>query len=425
MDTDIKKIYAREILDSRGNPTIEVEVFCKNAIGRASVPSGASTGSYEALELRDKGKGYSGKRVQQAVKIVNEIISKKLIGYDVTAQREIDLTLIDLDGTENKSKLGANSILGVSLACLKCAANLLGMPVFRYLGGVNAHLLPIPMMNLINGGKHAGNKLDFQEFMIMPVGAKTLSDAVFMGAEIYHELKKLLLKKCGASAVNVGDEGGFAPPIENVKLPLEFLASAIENLGLILGKEVVMALDCAANDFYDSKAEKYCVNGKKYDNTELIDFYTELTKEFPIKSIEDPLNENDFAGFAELTKKIGQKVQIVGDDLFVTNIHRLKKGVLQGAGNALLFKINQIGTITEALDTAQLAISNGYNVIVSHRSGETEDTTIADISVGLNAGLIKCGAPCRTDRNSKYNQLLRIADYLGISARFARFKYCS
>lgn len=409
---EITGIVAREILDSRGNPTVEVDVYTPVAMGRAAVPSGASTGIHEALELRDGGKRYHGKGVKRAVENVNKIIAPELIGMDVTLQRDIDMLMLELDGTENKSNLGANAILGVSLAVAKAAANSLGMPLYRYLGGANAYILPVPMSNVINGGAHAGNDLDFQEFMIMPVGAKSFREAIQMVSETYHSLKKILMEKYGKLAVNVGDEGGFAPPMKEVTEPLDALVKAIEESGYKVGDEIAFALDVASSELYDEEKNVYVVGGKEYTREELIDLYKELTSTYPILSIEDPVQEEDFEGFAMVTKELGKKVQLVGDDIFVTNVKRLKKGIEMGAGNALLLKVNQIGTLSEAIDAAYLAFRAGYGVVVSHRSGETEDATIADLAVALNAGQIKTGAPARSDRNAKYNQLLRIEEEL-------------
>jgi len=409
---EITGIVAREILDSRGNPTVEVDVYTPVAMGRAAVPSGASTGIHEALELRDGGKRYHGKGVKRAVENVNKIIAPELIGMDVTLQRDIDMLMLELDGTENKSNLGANAILGVSLAVAKAAANTLGIPLYRYLGGVNAYVLPVPMSNVINGGAHAGNDLDFQEFMIMPVGAKSFREAIQMVSETYHTLKKILIEKYGKLAVNVGDEGGFAPPMKEVTEPLDALVKAIEESGYKVGDEIAFALDVASSELYEEEKGVYVVGGKEYTREELIDLYKELISTYPIVSIEDPVQEEDFEGFAMVTTELGKKVQLVGDDIFVTNVKRLKKGIEMGAGNALLLKVNQIGTLSEAIDAAYLAFRAGYGVVVSHRSGETEDSTIADIAVALNAGQIKTGAPARSDRNAKYNQLLRIEEEL-------------
>ncbi|MCD6143489.1 phosphopyruvate hydratase [Thermococcus sp.] len=409
---EITGIVAREILDSRGNPTIEVDVYTPVAMGRAAVPSGASTGIHEALELRDGGKRYHGKGVKRAVENVNKIIAPELLGMDVTLQRDIDMFMLELDGSENKSNLGANAILGVSLAVAKAAANALGIPLYRYLGGANAYVLPVPMSNVINGGAHAGNDLDFQEFMIMPVGAKSFREAIQMVSETYHTLKKILMDKYGKLAVNVGDEGGFAPPMKEVTEPLDALVKAIEETGYKAGDEIAFALDVASSEFYEKEKNVYVVGGKEYTREGLIDLYKDLVSTYPIASIEDPVQEEDFEGFAMVTKELGKKIQLVGDDIFVTNVTRLKKGIEMGAGNALLLKVNQIGTLSEAIDAAYLAFRAGYGLVVSHRSGETEDSTIADIAVALNAGQIKTGAPARSDRNAKYNQLLRIEEEL-------------
>ncbi|NJE08084.1 phosphopyruvate hydratase [Thermococcus sp. M39] len=409
---EITAIVAREILDSRGNPTVEVDVYTPVAMGRAAVPSGASTGTHEALELRDGGKRFHGKGVRRAVENINKIIAPELIGMDVTLQRDIDMLMIELDGTENKSNLGANAILGVSLAVAKAAANTLGLPLYQYIGGTNAYVLPVPMSNVINGGVHAGNDLDFQEFMIMPVGAKSFKEAIQMVSETYHTLKKILMEKYGKLAVNVGDEGGFAPPMKEVTEPLEALVKAIEETGYKVGDEIAFALDAASSEFYNAEKDKYIVGGKEYTREELIDLYKELVSTYPIVSIEDPMHEEDFEGFAMVTKELGKKIQIVGDDIFVTNVKRLKKGIEMGAANALLLKVNQIGTLSEAIDAAYLAFRAGYGVVVSHRSGETEDATIADLAVAINAGQIKTGAPARSDRNAKYNQLIRIEEEL-------------
>lgn len=409
---EITGIVAREILDSRGNPTIEVDVYTPVAMGRAAVPSGASTGIHEALELRDGGKRYHGKGVKRAVENVNKIIAPELLGMDVTLQRDIDMFMLELDGSENKSNLGANAILGVSLAVAKAAANALEIPLYRYLGGANAYVLPVPMSNVINGGAHAGNDLDFQEFMIMPVGAKSFREAIQMVSETYHTLKKILIEKYGKLAVNVGDEGGFAPPMKEVTEPLDALVKAIEETGYKVGDEIAFALDVASSEFYEEEKNVYIVGGKEYTREGLIDLYKDLVSTYPIVSIEDPVQEEDFEGFAMVTKELGKKIQLVGDDIFVTNVKRLKKGIEMGAGNALLLKVNQIGTLSEAIDAAYLAFRAGYGVVVSHRSGETEGSTIADIAVALNAGQIKTGAPARSDRNAKYNQLLRIEEEL-------------
>jgi enolase len=409
----IEKIHSREILDSRGNPTIEVDIETETGFGRASVPSGASTGTNEAIELRDGGKRFLGKGVLKAVVNVNTEISNALIGMDVRGQREIDTTMIELDGTRNKSRLGANAILGVSLAVAHAAADSTGISLYRYLGGPNAFTLPCPTMNVINGGKHAGNELAIQEFMIQPGGAKLFSEALRMGAETYHTLGTILMKKYGNSAVNVGYEGGYAPPLKNTTDALDALTDAIEEMGY--DKMITIGLDSAATEFY--KEGKYKVDGKKLSSGELIDFYVELVDTYPILSIEDPFEEESFEDFAELTKKMKDTI-IIGDDLFVTNVNRLEQGIKMNAGNALLLKVNQIGTLSEAFDAAHLAQKNKFKVIVSHRSAETEDTTIADISVAIGAELIKTGAPARSERTAKYNQLLRIEEELGKACRF-------
>ncbi len=409
----IQNIHAREILDSRGNPTVEVDVFTETGFGRASVPSGASTGTNEALELRDKDNRYHGKGVQTAVNNVNTEIKKALLGMDVRNQRDIDRRMIGLDGTPNKSRLGANAILGVSLSVAHAAAESLGLSLYRYLGGTNTFTLPCPTMNVINGGKHAGNELAIQEFMIQPVGAKTYSEALRMGAETYHSLGTVLSKKYGTSAVNVGYEGGYAPPLKNTKDALDSLVFSIEEMGY--EKKITIGLDAAASEFF--RKDKYHIDGKELTNEELSDYYTDLAKTYPILYIEDPFHEEAFDDFAALTKKLKDKI-IVGDDLFVTNPKRLEKGIKMRAANALLLKVNQIGTLSEAFEAARLAQKNRYKVVVSHRSAETEDTTIADISVAIGAELIKTGAPARSERNAKYNQLLRIEEELGKAARY-------
>lgn len=411
----IEEIHAREILDSRGNPTVEVDVATEGGIGRASVPSGASTGTNEALELRDKDNRYHGKGVKIAVHNVNTEIKDALIGMDARDQRNIDRIMLELDGTPDKSKLGANAILGVSLAAAHAAADSLGLSLYRYLGGTNAFMLPCPTMNVINGGKHAGNKLAIQEFMIQPGGAKTYSEALRMGAETYHILGAILVKKYGASSVNVGYEGGYAPPLANTKDALDSLISAIEEAGY--EKKITIGLDAAASEFH--KDGIYTIDGMTFSGDDLTDFYSDLVKTYPILSIEDPFHEEAFDDFAVLTEKLKGTI-IVGDDLFVTNVKRLEKGIKMNAANALLLKVNQIGTLSEAFDAARLAQKNKYKVIVSHRSAETEDTTIADISVAIGAELIKTGAPARSERNAKYNQLLRIEEELGKAARYAQ-----
>lgn len=413
----IRDVYAREILDSRGNPTIEVEVLVgENIIGKAAVPSGASTGKYEAVELRDGGVRYGGKGVQAAVEHVNNQIAESIIGMNIFGQSEIDRVLIRLDGTLNKKKLGANALLGVSLACAHAAANALQIPLYRYLGGVNAKKLPIPMMNILNGGVHADNTLDIQEFMIMPVGADDFREGLRMCAEIYHELKALL-KKQGLSTA-VGDEGGFAPNLPDTKTALQYLKQAVELAGYRMGKDIRIALDIAASELYNADFKTYefpgesKMCGKKVIRSaeELIDYYEELMQEFPICSIEDPLDEEDWEGWELLTVRLGRDVQLVGDDLFVTNVERLRKGIEKSVANAILIKVNQIGTLTEAIEAIETAQKSGYRAIISHRSGETEDTTIADLAVAFNTGQIKTGAPCRSERVAKYNRLLRIQE---------------
>jgi enolase len=416
----IVKIKSREILDSRGNPTVEVEVFTKSGYGRACVPSGASTGAYEALELRDGDQSrYGGKGVLTVLKNINEIIAPKLIGKDCRRQDEIDKLMIEMDGTENKSHLGANAILGVSLAVAKAAANTQNIPLFKLIGGSRARSIPVPMMNVINGGKHAGNELKIQEFMILPIGADSFREALRMGVEIYHKLKDFLKEKYGPLAINVGDEGGYAPPMKYTEEALKAISSAVKLSGYKPEDEVFLGIDSAATSFYDEKNRNYLVDGKKLKRDSLIEYYKSLCDEYPLCLIEDPLQEDDFEGFAEITKELGGKIQIVGDDLFVTNIKRLKKGISLGAANTLLLKVNQVGTLSETIDAAKLALENNYRVIVSHRSGETGETIISDIAVGLNAGQIKAGAPARGERVAKYNQLLRIEEELGSEAIYA------
>jgi len=413
----IQKIHAREILDSRGNPTIEVDVFTPKGFGRASVPSGASTGTNEALELRDADPNrYEGKGVLTAVKNVNTIIQKELLGLDVRNQREIDELMIELDETDNKSSMGANSILGVSIAVAKAAADSLNIPLYRYLGGSNAFTLPIPIMNVINGGKHAGNELAIQEFMIQPKGAETFYEALQIGVEIYHVLGKSLSKKYGRSSTNVGYEGGFAPKMSESTEALDSLVQAIEEAGYT-ESEVTIGIDAAASEFYEGGF--YTIDGKKLTAQELLDYYVELVNSYPILSIEDPFFEEAFEDFGALTNELWDTI-IVGDDLFVTNIERLSKGVDMGAANALLLKINQIGTLSESFDAASMASRNGYTVIVSHRSAETEDTTISDLAVAIGAEMIKTGAPARGERTAKYNQLLRIEEDLGEVAHYVQ-----
>jgi enolase len=417
--TSIVNIHAREIIDSRGNPTVEVDVELEDgAFGRADVPSGASTGSLEALELRDgEKKRYKGKGVKKAVAHVNNEISDALLGFDATGQVKIDQALLDLDGTENKSKLGANAILGVSLAVAKAAAQSSGLPLYRYVGGAGAHILPVPMMNIINGGQHANNKLDIQEFMIMPVNAKSMSDAIRIGAEIFHELKHRLSEEGYNTAV--GDEGGFAPNFAKADEALSFIMKAIEGAGYKAGNDIVLALDVAATEFFHDGKYVLEGEGKTYDCGKLLKYYETLVNRYPIVSIEDPMAENDHLGWKEITNLLGKKIQLVGDDLFVTNPAILAQGIEQGLANALLVKVNQIGTLTETLQAVQLAQRSGYRAILSHRSGETEDTTIAHLAVATNCGQIKTGSLSRSDRIAKYNELLRIEEELGHGAHYA------
>jgi enolase len=417
---NISNIYAREVLDSRGNPTVEVEVYTESgAFGRAIVPSGASTGEHEAIELRDGDKSrYGGKGVINAVKNVNEIIAPHLIGYDVTFQTTLDKMMIDLDGTPNKSKLGANAILGVSLAAARAAADFVGLPMYLYLGGFNAKLLPTPQMNIINGGSHADNSIDFQEYMIMPVGAPTFKEALRMGAEVFHALAKVLKSKGFSTAV--GDEGGFAPNLESNEAGIKVIIEAIEKAGYVPGKDVYIAMDVAASEFYNKKTKLYELKGegKTLTSEQMVDFFENLIKKYPILSIEDGLDENDWDGWVVLTKRLGKKVQLVGDDIFVTNMEFLSKGIELKVANSILIKVNQIGTLTETFDAIEMAKRAGYTAVISHRSGETEDTTIADIAVATNVGQIKTGSLSRTDRIAKYNQLLRIEEELDEVAQF-------
>ncbi|OQZ04971.1 MAG: phosphopyruvate hydratase [Candidatus Brocadia sp. UTAMX1] len=416
--TTISCVKAREILDSRGNPTVEAEVFLKNGVmGRAAVPSGASTGKREALEIRDSDKPsrYMGKGVQTAVKNVNELIAHKLEGMDATRQVEIDNLLISLDGTKNKERLGANALLGVSLAVAKAAANALSLPLYRYLGGTNAKILPVPMMNILNGGKHADNNLDIQEFMIMPIGADSFAEALRMGAEVFHNLRTVL--KSRNYNTNVGDEGGFAPSLKTTEEAFELILEAIKKAGYRAGKDIYLALDAAASEFYkDGKYVLRAEAGEKKTSDDMIDLYTKFSSKYPICSIEDGLAEEDWGGWKKLTNSLGDNIQLVGDDIFVTNTEILTKGIEQGVANSILIKVNQIGTLTETLNAIELARRNGYTTVISHRSGETEDTTIADIAVATNAGQIKTGSLCRTDRIGKYNQLLRIEEDLSDNA---------
>lgn len=424
----IQKIHARQVLDSRGNPTVEVDVITTNGtLGRAIVPSGASTGKHEAVELRDGDKKkYLGKGVLKAVKNVNTIIAKELEGLNVFEQNAIDQIMVLLDGTPNKAKLGANAILAVSLAASKAAADELGMPLYRYVGGVNANTLPVPLMNILNGGAHADNKIDFQEFMIVPTGADTFSDALRMGVEVFHHLKAVLKKK--NYSTNVGDEGGFAPEIGSNEEAIETVLAAIEAAGYKPGKDIYIAMDAASTEFYDEKAKVYHFHkssGKKLKSEEMVAYWESWVKKYPIVSIEDGMAEDDWKGWKLLTDKIGSKVQLVGDDLFVTNVNRLQKGIDESIANSILVKVNQIGSLTETINAVNLAHRSGYTSVMSHRSGETEDVTIADLAVALNCGQIKTGSASRTDRIAKYNQLLRIEEELGPMAYYPgkNFKY--
>ena len=415
--SEIIGVNARQILDSRGNPTLEVDVMLESgALGRAAVPSGASTGSREAVELRDgNAKMYMGKGVQKAVKNVNSKIAAEIVGIEVTEQVLIDRLMIEMDGSENKSKLGANAILGVSLAVAQAAAHDLDLPLFQYIGGSNAKELPVPMMNVLNGGAHADNNVDIQEFMIVPVGAKSFSSALQMGVEVFHHLKGVLKK--GGFNTAVGDEGGFAPNLQSNEHAIEILIKAVKSAGYKIGKDILIALDVAASEIYSKN--KYTLsadNNIKLSSAEMVGYLSDLATKFPIISIEDGLAENDWTGWKKLTEKLGDRVQIVGDDLFVTNTKILEKGIKKGVGNSILIKVNQIGTLTETLDAVEMAKRAGYTAVISHRSGETEDTSIADISVAVNAGQIKTGSLCRTDRTAKYNQLLRIEEILGDTA---------
>ena len=415
----ITAVGAREILDSRGNPTVEVEVLLSDdSFGRAAVPSGASTGAFEAHESRDGDKSrYLGKGVQNAVRAVIETIDEALVDFDAADQRLVDAALIAIDGTDNKSKLGANAILGVSLANARAAAESTNLPLYRYLGGSNAYVLPVPLMNIINGGAHADTGVDIQEFMIVPHGAESFSEALRWGVEVYHQLKKLLSDK--GLATGLGDEGGFAPDLPNNAAALELISEAIGLAGYKLGTEIALALDVAATEFYDEKTEKYNFEGKQLSSDEMIAYYADLVARFPLVSIEDPLAEDDWASWTKITAALGDKVQLVGDDLYVTNPSRLQKGIELAAGNAILVKVNQIGTLTETMDAVSLAQRHGMKAIISHRSGETEDTFIADLAVATNAGQIKTGAPARSERVAKYNQLLRIEEELADGAVYA------
>jgi len=412
----IEAVGAREILDSRGNPTVEVEVLLDDgSFARAAVPSGASTGAFEAVELRDGGERYLGKGVQNAVNAVINTLGPAIEGLDATDQRLIDQTMIEVDATPNKATVGANAILGVSLAVARAAADSADLPLYRYVGGPNAYLLPVPMMNILNGGAHADTNVDIQEFMIAPIGAPTFRDALRIGAEVYHTLKSVL--KSRGLATGVGDEGGFAPDLESNRAALDLIAEAVGKAGYELGKDIVLALDVAASEFYTDGA--YTFEGAKKSADEMIAYYSELVAAYPIVSIEDPLNEDDWDGWKAITDALGSKTQLVGDDLFVTNVERLQRGIAGGQANALLVKVNQIGSLTETLDSVELAHRSGFRCMMSHRSGETEDTTIADLAVATNCGQIKTGAPARSERVAKYNQLLRIEDELGDAARYA------
>jgi len=421
----IIEVHARQIFDSRGNPTVEVDVITENGVlGRAAVPSGASTGEHEAVELRDGGEAYMGKGVAQAVKNVNEILAESLIGVSVFDQNKIDQTMIELDGTPNKSKLGANAILGISLAAAKAAANELGLPLYRYVGGVSAHTLPVPMMNIINGGSHSDAPIAFQEFMVMPIGAQSFTHAMQMGSEIFHHLKKVLHSRGLSTAV--GDEGGFAPTLDGTEDALETILKAIGNAGYKAGEEVKIALDCAAAEFYENGIYDYTKfegdKGVKRTSEEQAQYLADLSKKYPIISIEDGMDENDWDGWKALTEKAGDSVQLVGDDLFVTNVTRLSRGIEQGIANSILIKVNQIGTLSETIAAVEMAHRAGYTSVMSHRSGETEDNTIADLAVALNTGQIKTGSASRSDRMAKYNQLLRIEEELKHAAIYPQEK---
>ena len=414
--TMIIAVKGRQVLDSRGNPTVEVDILTDSgSSGRSIVPSGASTGSREALELRDGDMSvYLGKGVQEAVENVNSKIAEAIVGLDVTAQREIDKTLIELDGTDNKERLGANAILGVSMAVANAGAEVTGIPLYQYLGGTNAHVLPVPMMNILNGGVHADNTVDFQEFMIMPIGAETFSEGLQMGTHIFHTLRTVLKNKSLQTAV--GDEGGFAPSLQSNREALTIIGEAVDKAGYRLGEDIVFALDVASSEFFHSGEYILSGEGQTYTSDQLISFYQSLCRDFPIRSIEDGLDESDWDGWFRLTQALGENVQLVGDDLFVTNSKILKQGIDKGVGNSILIKVNQIGTVTETLDAISLAQRSGYSVVISHRSGESEDTFIADLAVATNSGQIKTGSLCRTDRVAKYNQLLRIEEFLGDSS---------
>ena len=416
----IEEVYARQIFDSRGNPTVEVDVITSTGdLGRAAVPSGASTGVHEAVELRDGGNDYMGLGVLKAIENINTKIAPEIIGYEVTEQSLIDNIMIELDGTDNKENLGANAILGVSLAVAKAAASAVGMPLYRYIGGVNASILPVPMMNILNGGSHADNSIDIQEFMIMPVGASSFAEAMKIGSEIFHNLKKVLKSK--GMSTNVGDEGGFAPNLGSNEEAIEVTIEAIEKAGYAPGKEVVIALDAASSEFYVEEEKVYHFHqsdGRKLNSEEMANFWAEWCDKYPIVSIEDGMHEDDWKGWKSLTEKVGDKVQLVGDDLFVTNVKRLGRGIEEDIANSILIKVNQIGTLTETIQAVELAKRNNYTSVMSHRSGETEDSVIADLAVALNTGQIKTGSTSRSDRMAKYNQLLRIEEELGEMAYF-------
>ncbi len=414
--SSIVEVHAREVLDSRGNPTVEVEVLLEDgSLGRAAVPSGASTGAFEAVELRDGGERYLGKGVTQAVDAVREEIMPEIIGIDGTDQREVDQVMIDLDGTPNKARLGANAILGVSLATAKAAAVSSNLPLYRYVGGPNAHVLPVPMMNIINGGAHADSDVDFQEFMVAPIGASSFAEALRIGAEVYHSLKGVL--KSNGLSTGLGDEGGFAPNLPSNRAALELIATAIEKAGFKLGTDVALAMDVAASEFYKDGA--YHVEGQVKSTEQMIEFYSQMVNDFPIVSIEDPLAEDDWDAWVSFTAALGDRIQIVGDDHYVTNTERIARGIELRSANALLVKVNQIGSLTETADSVEMAHRAGFRSMMSHRSGETEDTTIADLAVAFNCGQIKSGAPARSDRVAKYNQLLRIEEDLADAARYA------
>lgn len=418
MNTMISDIYAREILDSRGNPTVEVEVYLEGgAMGRAAVPSGASTGAYEAVELRDEEDRYLGKGVQQAVDNVNNIIAPELIGYDARSQVLVDEMMLQLDGTDNKGKLGANAILGVSMAVARAAALATDTYLFNYLGGVNAKRLPVPMLNILNGGEHADNNVDIQEFMIMPVSADSFKSAIQAGAEIYHHLKKVLQDR--GLNTGIGAEGGFAPDLDSNEEAIKIILEAVKAAGYKAGEDILLALDVAATEIYEDGKYNLKGEGVKKTSSEMVEFYKELVDKYPIISIEDGLDEDDWEGWTELTEVLGDKIQLIGDDLYVTNTERLKKGIEQNCSNSILIKLNQIGTITETLDTIEMASRAGFTSVISHRSGETEDVTISDLVVAMNTGQIKTGAPARSERVAKYNQLMRIEEVLGDTAEYA------